>query len=393
MTEKDNDQYKDTLYKLNKHIYGFQIAAGLDYFIREERNTSRCETLRQLSMTCFDPYFNGIFQDDDIRLEYIEAALQRMPHSKALNYQHQRILKEVIEDTSIVSYIRDVDNAKILFENGKYEEALEKWKVILDDNHDITPTAQTAVEYIFRSYMKLGVEYRQQAVRFYIDKYIDNKAFVSKIDTHQFLADIKKQRYEGIRNNIDFLLFIFLNAEKYPQKQFVLERYCKYEGVNYPSELIELMAGKSPAKVELFFYILLTDDILYHHYKLKSTMDVLEEKLKIVSFLRMKSPDVKRYSAIYTELMHELIAYRGMKKLDDSKIYVNEEAVFKYELQGISDLYDRFKKQAALANQDRVYYLVGGLDYSSTEKNAEMINNVATYSDNVIAEAATQLLM
>ena len=302
-----------------------------------------------------------------------------MPHSKALNYQHQRILKEVIEDTSIVSYIRDVDNAKILFENGKYEEALEKWKVILDDNHDITPTAQTAVEYIFRSYMKLGVEYRQQAVRFYIDKYIDNKAFVSKIDTHQFLADIKKQRYEGIRNNIDFLLFIFLNAEKYPQKQFVLERYCKYEGVNYPSELIELMAGKSPAKVELFFYILLTDDILYHHYKLKSTMDVLEEKLKIVSFLRMKSPDVKRYSAIYTELMHELIAYRGMKKLDDSKIYVNEEAVFKYELQGISDLYDRFKKQAALANQDRVYYLVGGLDYSSTEKNAEMINNVATY--------------
>jgi 4-diphosphocytidyl-2C-methyl-D-erythritol kinase len=50
------------------------------------------------------------------------------------------------------------------------------------------------------------------------------------------------------------------------------------------------MTGKSPAKVELFFYILLTDDILYHHYKLKSTMDVLEEKLKIVSFLRMKSP-------------------------------------------------------------------------------------------------------
>lgn len=391
MTEKDNDQYKDTLYKLNKHIYGFQIAAGLDYFIREERNTSRCETLRQLSMTCFDPYFNGIFQDDDTRLGYIEAALQRMPRSKALNYQHQRILKEVIKDTSIVSYIRDIDNAKILFENGKYDEALDKWRVILDDNHNITPTAQTAVEYIFRSYLNLGVEYRQQAVRFYIDKYIENKAFVSKIDTHQFLDDIKKQRYEGIRNNIDFLLFIFLNAEKYPQKQFVLERYCKYEGVNYPSELIEILSGKSAAKVELFFSILLTDDILYHHYKLKSTMDVLEEKLKIVSFLRMNYPDNKRYSAIYTELMHELIAYRGMKKLDDSKIYVNEEAVVKYELQGISDLYDRFKKQAALANQGRVYYLVDGLDYSNTEKSAEMIKNAATYSDNVIAEAATQL--
>ena len=391
MTEKDNDQYKDTLYKLNKHIYGFQIAAGLDYFIREERNTTRCETLRQLSMTCFDPFFNGIFQDDDTRLEYIETALRRMPHSKALNYQRQRILKEVIEDTSIVSYIRDIDNAKILFANGKYEEALEKWRTILSDNHDITPTAQTAVEYIFRSYLMLGVEYRQQAVRFYIDKYIENKAFVSKIDTHQFLDDIKKQRYEGIRNNIDFLLFIFLNAEKYPQKQFVLERYCKYEGVDYPSELIDILSDKAPAKVELFFSILLTDDILYHHYKLKSTMDVLEEKLKIVSFLRMQFPDNKRYTAIYTELMHELIAYRGMKKLDDSKIYVNEEAVVKYELQGIDELYDRFKKQAALADKGRVYYLVDGLDYSNTEKSVEMIKNAATYSDNVVAEAATQL--
>lgn len=391
MTEKDNDQYKDTLYKLNKHIYGFQIAAGLDYFIREERNTTRCETLRQLSMTCFDPFFNGIFQDDDTRLEYIETALRRMPHSKALNYQRQRILKEVIEDTSIVSYIRDIDNAKILFANGKYKEALEKWRTILSDNHDITPTAQTAVEYIFRSYLMLGVEYRQQAVRFYIDKYIENKAFVSKIDTHQFLDDIKKQRYEGIRNNIDFLLFIFLNAEKYPQKQFVLERYCKYEGVDYPSELIGILSDKAPAKVELFFSILLTDDILYHHYKLKSTMDVLEEKLKIVSFLRMQFPDNKRYTAIYTELMHELIAYRGMKKLDDSKIYVNEEAVVKYELQGIDELYDRFKKQAALADKGRVYYLVDGLDYSNTEKSVEMIKNAATYSDNVVAEAATQL--
>lgn len=391
MTEKDNDKYKDALYKLSKCVYGFHIAAGLDFFIREERNSRRCETLHQLSMTCFDPYFVGIFLDDDARLQYIETALSLMPQSKALNYQHHRVLKEIIEDTSIVAYIRDIDNAKILYDNGKYKEALDKWQVILSENHDITPTAQNAVEYIFKSYLKLGVEYRQKAVRFYIDKYIENKAFVSKVDTKDFLSDIKRHRYEGIRNNIDFLIFIFLNAENYPQKQFVLERYCKYQQVVYPSELIEIFSDQPLPKVELFFSILLTDDILYHHYKLKSTMDVLEEKLKIVSFLRMKFPDECRYNSIYTELMHELIAYRGMRKLDDSKIYVNEEAVIKYELQGIHELYDRFKKQAALEGKGRVFYLVDGVDYTNKKKSAEMIMNAATYSDNVIAEAATQL--
>lgn len=391
MTEKDNDKYKDNLYKLSKSVYGFRMAASLDFFIREERNSNRCETLRQLSMTCFDPYFVGIFMDEKVRLQYIESALALMPRSKSLNYQHHRVRKEVIEDTSIVPYIRDIDNAKILFDNGKYKEALDKWQMILNENHDIAPTAQNAVEYIFKSYLKLGVEYRQKAVRFYIDKYIENKAFVSKVDTKEFLSDIKRLRYEGIRNNIDFLLFIFLNAEKYPQKQFVLEQYCKYEHVTYPSELIDILSDQSMVKVELFFSILLTSDILYHHYKLKSTMDVLEEKLKIVSFLRMKFPNECRFNSIYTELMHELIAYRGMKKLDDSKIYVNEEAVIKYELQGIDELYNRFKKQAALADQGRVFYLVTSVDYNNKSKSAEMIKNAANYSSNVIAEAATQL--
>lgn len=95
MTEKDNDQYKDRLYKLNKHIYGFHIAAGLDFFIREERNTTRCETLKQLSMTCFDPYFCGIYQDDDVRQEYIDSALNLMPKSKALNYQSREFLMKL----------------------------------------------------------------------------------------------------------------------------------------------------------------------------------------------------------------------------------------------------------------------------------------------------------
>lgn len=46
-----------------------------------------------------------------------------------------------------------------------------------------------------------------------------------------------------------------------------------------------------------------------------------------------------------TELMHEIVAYRGMKKLDDSKIFVNEDAIMKYELCKIDDLYDRFKNR------------------------------------------------
>ena len=247
---------------------------------------------------------------------------------------------------------------------------MEQWYRIFDENRQSIPTCQTAVEYIFRSLVALGTDRRQEAVAFYVDSIMENQAFVSKVATEQFMTDLKLSRYEGIRNGLDLMIFVFLNADKYPQKQFVLERYCKYEHVVYPSELIPKFRSRDSEKVELFLSILLSDDILYHHYKLRSTIDVLDEKLKIVNYLKTQYPDSRLYSDIYTELMHELVAYRGMNKLDDSKIYVNEDAVMKYELCDIEPLYERFRKQAALARKGSTVLLVGGINFNASSDTA-----------------------
>ena len=283
-----------------------------------------------------------------------------------------------------------MDNAKITFENGEYENSLKLWKSIITNNTEYIPTVQTAVEYTFKAYTKMDVAYRQNAIRFYVDKYIENKAFVSKVNTKQFMIDIKNSRYEGLKNDIDFLIFIFLNAENYPQKQFVLESYCKYENATYPSDLLTKFRRKDPQKVELFLNLLVIDDLLYHHYKLKSTVEVLDEKIKIASYLKSCYPEKRMYTDICTELMHEIVAYRGMKKLDDSKIFVNEDAIMKYELNKLDDLYERFIKQAALAKSNRVFVLVNGTNFSQNNA-SNIIDDIATYSNNAIEEVALQI--
>ena len=35
------------------------------------------------------------------------------------------------------------------------------------------------------------------------------------------MLDIKKSRYEGLKNDIDFLIFVFLNADKYIDENFI----------------------------------------------------------------------------------------------------------------------------------------------------------------------------
>lgn len=390
MTEKDNDSYLDRLYQLNKNLYGLRIAAGLDYFIKEEQNEKRSHILKLFSLIQFDPYFTNIYNDDFQKIEYLNYGESKISKSEVVEYQRRRIQKVITEESNVVAYIRNVDNAKITYDNADYVGAFEQWKNILAGNKGYIPTAQTAVEYGFLSLSQLGPDYRQKAVHFYVEQYIDNKAFVAKIDTRKFMKEIKQSRYEGLSNDIDFLIFIFLNAENYPQKEFVLQNYCKYEGVTYPSELTTVFKRKQPEKVEIFFLTLLTDDILFHYYKLKSTIEVLDEKLKIVTFLRTMFPQNRNYSDICTELMHELIAYRGMKKMDDSKIYVNEDAVLKYEL-NIDDLYERFKKQAVLVKSNRVYLVVSDFTTTEDSSSSDIIKHAVSYSDNAIAEVAIQL--
>lgn len=389
MAEKENKDYVEELNIILKNIYGLRIAAALDHFVKSEQREPHAELMAYLSLLQFDPFFIKVLTDEKKQKAYLEKGLQHIPNSAAIEYRLQCVERNISPESPVVAYIRNVDAAKITFERKDYEHALEQWQSIFDSNHGSIPTAQTAAEYIFHSYVALGTEYRKDAVKFYVDSFIENRAYVSKVVTSQFMDDIKLSRYAGLSTDLNLLIFVFLNANKYPQKQFVLERYCKYERVTYPSELIPRLSGRrNMQKVELFFKILLTDDILYHHYKLKSTIAVLDEKLKIVNYLKSQFPDNQNYSNIYTELMHEIVAYRGMNKMDDSKIYVNEDAVMKYELCDIEPLYNRFCKQAGLAREGHKVLLVGEFSLLGLK---EVIKDETTYSTDAVADVATEL--
>lgn len=391
MVEKDNGTYIENLNTLLKKIYGLRIAAQLDQYIRAEQREPHTDRLALFSIIQFDPIYIRAFEKESQQISYLEQGFKHMPNSVAIQYRKQCIEKTISSDSPVVDYIRDVDTAKITYEHGDYETALNQWGKVFEENHHSIPTCQTAVEYIFRSYVALGTEYRQDAVNFYVNCYMENRSYVSKVATEQFMNDLKQSRYEGLRTGLDLMIFVFLNADKYPQKQFVLQRYCGYERVTYPSELIPKFKSREMDKVELFLSILLNDDILYHHYKLRSTMEVLDEKLKIVNFLMSFFPENKTYSAIYTELMHELVAYRGMNKLDDSKIFVNEDAVMKYELCDIGPLYERFCKQATLARKGRTVLFVGGIDLKDPAGLSELIQDSVLYSDDAVADVAAEL--
>ena len=189
MTEQDNAASIDLLYQRSKNLYGLSFACGLDYYIKEEKKWEKDPWLHLSTMTCFDPFFQNAYKDNKEKLAYLDWGLKHDKGSIVIPYQKRRIEKLTTNESMVVPYIREVDNAKITFENKEYEKAIKLWDLIIEKNSEYIPTVQTAVEYTFMSYINMGVANRQKAIRFYVDKYIGNKAFVSKVDTKQFMID------------------------------------------------------------------------------------------------------------------------------------------------------------------------------------------------------------
>ena len=71
MTKSDNENALNSLYQINKNLDGLSIANGLNYYLTDKINQSS-ETLKYLSLDCFDPLFCAIYNGDEDKSKYLQ---------------------------------------------------------------------------------------------------------------------------------------------------------------------------------------------------------------------------------------------------------------------------------------------------------------------------------
>jgi len=387
---KDNIAPLYNLYQINKNIYSFSIANGLDFFIKDENNFLKSERLKLLSTTSFDPLFSTIFETEEQALAYLEDGLKIFGSSISIEHQIKRVKKDTNFNLNISKYILEEDNAKILFINEEYHESYKSWITVLNKNSHNTPICQTAIRYSFECLFKL--EKYQEAIKLFVDEYIKNPINIKKTDASKLIQLLKKQKYKGIKRTIELPIFVGLNSSMDTDKSFILQSFCKYYDVNKPSELFDELKHLDKDIVETFFYVIVNEDILRHYAYINSTQESLEEKQKILNFLiNLESENNSLYKKIADEIFDELIVYTGTKKMDESKIFANDQAIIKYELKDIEGLYDSFKVQYDLLESGTFLFL-DAYSYKTTSiiDGTVLAANVK-YTDNAIYQVSYAL--
>lgn len=380
------------LYQINKNILTFEIAPYIDYFLKKEQNYKVNRNLKLLSINCFDPYFAAVFPDEEFSKEYLKTALQIFPNSISIQHHLNFINNELTDESKISKELYLIDKAKILFNQKKYNESIIEWAIILQSFAHNAPIIQIALKYWFDSL--LYQDEFNEAIRLYVNSYITNPNSVGKINSNYLLEELRKTRYKGVKRVIDLPIFVSLNSYDDTEKSFILEQFCKIFAATRPSELFDDTLDTNQQKVELFYNNVCSSETLKHSIYLNTTVELLSERLQIINHLIEEFPlNKKDYQEELNLISNELIIYEGTQKLEESKIYANDQAIINYELNEVEGLFNRYKTIYNLSLKDKKILVITKNSYAllrfdGKEKYDE---TEVKYSDSALIEVFHEL--
>ncbi|WNH12285.1 tetratricopeptide repeat protein [Thalassobellus suaedae] len=339
-----------SLYQINKNLNSFNIAGFLNSFLKEEQNIEVDSNLKLLYNNKFNPKFASFFQTENEADLYLNYGLVNFPDSISIKHW-LKISKAELSDIEVCEEILLSDNAKILFFKEKYEEAIIEFKKVLNTFPNNLPIIKEAIKFWFKSLVRQ--KKFNEAISLFVDNYIKDNSSIDKIDSNALLVELRKIRYKAIKRSIDLPIFVELNSEDDPEKSFVLEQYYKIFNKKNPTELFESFLSNETLKVEFFFNRVCNYETLKHSININNTVHRLTERQNIINYLIDNYP---KKSEVYKEelnlVSNELIIYEGTQKLDESKIYANDQAIINNELTDIEGLFNRYKTIYNLASKE-----------------------------------------
>lgn len=381
------------LYQTSKNLYHFDINYQLSFFIKKEQGVKSNPFYYYLSLRKNDPKFSEIFGDKIASSNsYLKFIRGKNSNVIAINYRENCINGDFESNGQVSSTKSKIDRAKYHFLKKEYEKSKELWSEILDENHSITPIYEASVNYIFKSLYELGKI--DDCINLFVTSFIKNPFSVRKINTIDIHKSIKKARFKNIQLDINLPLFISIISNDENEKSIIIDFFCKKNDVKLPSELIEKNLNLDKQKFLLFLYLTCNNETLKHYRHINTTKNRLQERINICNYLvNADSTSKEKYLNELNLLTNELIIYEGTQKLDESKIYANDQAIINNELEEYEGLYNRYITISNIVLKDITFVWLKRNELRILDKKSEVdySQNDVKFTDNALVDVFYQI--
>ncbi len=342
---------------LSSNIISYGI---IDFVNHQTQGKSDRKLFARLSYNTANPIISEIYADPVSQLKYLEFLKSKFPTSLSIDFLYKKIENSdnLISFASIIPKPKfKVELAKIFQQKKEFEKAAQIWDDLINEDSDI-PVIETAIRNLYKCYEELK-EY-DKCISLWVKSFFYNQFIVDKIETAPILVKIQESRFKIVKPTIDLPLFYTFNSPDETDVHTAFEKFNLSVGYCKPSELLDEFDAFDNQRIISFLKYTCSQEILKHSIHINGSKDRLEERLKILNFLKEKELTSTRfYEDEIKNITNILIIQKGLLELDESKIYVNEQGIINNELKEFEAVYERFRAIAALGEKGQLKILKG----------------------------------
>lgn len=328
------------LYQINKNFYSFHIASSFHHFVKREKNEPSSDRLPLAYNLFFDPrYALSLGREEGIR--YIQEVCSDAERHLCCRRMAAMLDGKICEDPSLNPITQLTDKAMTSYRAGAYDQSFHEW-VDVFRNCEYIPVRKRAASYMIDCLFRL--KEIDLLIQRYVDIYVQNPAYVSRVNTKEVVQHLRKTLYEGVTRNMDLIIFIGLNSDDTLDVSYMLYDFCLLHGCEKPSELVPILTKIDTKKAEIFLEVAKDDEILSDYINITNVKLRLEERKAILEQLvAFRSPRHDIYVEELKRVEDALVVHQVNRNMDEHKIYANVAAIMKNELKDIDGLYIRYK--------------------------------------------------
>ena len=385
------------LERLQKNLLSFNVSSGLFELLNLKHISLEQYNYFTASRVPFSPdilEYPGKIKHEELKSKY----RTQYPTSNYLEYQRSKLSDSdtFISTNLALSNYKKIDLGLLYQSEEKYEEAINLWKELIQSDEKSIPIIDNAINNLFFCYLK--VESFGAAMQLYIDSYFQNKNLCQNIDTDIFLPKNKNRLFTKLPRTIDRAIFynlIIPNVEKNKQDhentvQTASELFLEALGVEKPSEVKWLEIDIEKAKICYYLINVCRKDILKHSTNIIGTKNQYIELRQVSEILlEIDVNNATLHSKNIEFWTNQLILLEGLQRLDDGKIYVDEEGLIS-ELSESEGLFKRFQSIVKL-NESRSGEIFILDIFNIKQENLDANSFNRKYSQNPILEPFIEL--
>lgn len=201
------------------------------------------------------------------------------------------------------------------------------------------------------------------AIVLYVQSFISSSANVTKIDTSVFIKSIRKEKFKLVKPTIYLPIFYLINDGEETEIFTAIRLVLRSENVKKPSELDTTKFAKEINYLIYFLDKVCIVEYLKHDIIYESIMEMHLERINIIHVLQQIDPDKNEiYEKELGVTTKKLIVLNGMRKLDESKIFINEDGIYESQHKIIEKLYENI---LIVARNTDIEYIADDETFSS----------------------------